>query len=114
MGGQTVKAPGTFYLRQVISSVDYAAGNDLCDYLHGFLNYQIEHHNLLPNLPMLSYQRAHPRVQLICAKYGVPFIKQSCFKRIVKNFQLMVVGDISMRKFPLEYEFHDDLSTTSE
>ena len=105
-------ASGTFYLRQVISSVDYAAGNDLCDYLHGFLNYQIEHH-LWPNLSMLSYQRAHPRVQLICAKYGVPFIKQSCFKRTAKTIQLMV-GDISMRKYPLEYECQDDLSTNSE
>eukprot|EP00521_Asterionellopsis_glacialis_P005245 CAMPEP_0195269808 /NCGR_PEP_ID=MMETSP0706-20130129/13981_1 /TAXON_ID=33640 /ORGANISM="Asterionellopsis glacialis, Strain CCMP134" /LENGTH=361 /DNA_ID=CAMNT_0040324971 /DNA_START=91 /DNA_END=1172 /DNA_ORIENTATION=- len=35
---------GSFYLRQVLASVDFDMGNDLVDFMHGWLNYQIEHH----------------------------------------------------------------------
>ena len=56
---------GEFYLRQIISSVNFSAGSDLIDFPHGFLNYQIEHH-LFPNLSMLSYRRAMPKVKEIC------------------------------------------------
>merc|ERR1719356_1148716 len=50
---------GSFYLRQVLASVDFNTGSDLNDFLHGYLNYQIEHH-LWPSLSMLSYQRSQP------------------------------------------------------
>merc|ERR1711966_629282 len=46
---------GSFYLRQILSSTNFRTGSDLNDFLHGYLNYQIEHH-LWPNLSMLSYQ----------------------------------------------------------
>ena len=36
----------TFYLRQVVSSANFAAGTDCIDFFHGWLNYQIEHHLL--------------------------------------------------------------------
>lgn len=35
---------GSFYLRQVLASVDFWTGSDLNDFMHGYLNYQIEHH----------------------------------------------------------------------
>jgi hypothetical protein len=35
---------GSFYLRQVLASVDFWTGSDINDFLHGYLNYQIEHH----------------------------------------------------------------------
>eukprot|EP00568_Trieres_chinensis_P012876 CAMPEP_0183295570 /NCGR_PEP_ID=MMETSP0160_2-20130417/3474_1 /TAXON_ID=2839 ORGANISM="Odontella Sinensis, Strain Grunow 1884" /NCGR_SAMPLE_ID=MMETSP0160_2 /ASSEMBLY_ACC=CAM_ASM_000250 /LENGTH=435 /DNA_ID=CAMNT_0025457075 /DNA_START=95 /DNA_END=1402 /DNA_ORIENTATION=- len=93
---------GSFYLRQVLASVDFAYGTDLVDFLHGYLNYQIEHH-LWPSLSMLSYQRAAPRVREICDKHGVPYIKQNVFWRVKKTVDIMV-GDASMRWFPEEYE----------
>lgn len=34
----------SFYVRQIVGSANYACGNDLIDFSHGFLNYQIEHH----------------------------------------------------------------------
>ena len=34
----------SFYVRQIVGSANYAAGNDPIDFAHGFLNYQIEHH----------------------------------------------------------------------
>ena len=58
----------SFYMRQVTSSVNFATGDgrgghghaaDCVDFLHGWLNYQIEHH-LWPDLSMLTYQKAKP------------------------------------------------------
>ena len=79
----------TFYLRQVISSADYNAGTDFVDYLHGWLNYQVEHH-IWPNLSMLSYQKAAPEVKAICAKHGVPYVQQNVFKRLKETADIMV------------------------
>jgi len=93
---------GSFYLRQVIASVDFAYGTDLTDFLHGWLNYQIEHH-LWPNLSMLSYQKAAPEVKKICEKYGVPYIQENVFWRVKKTVDIMV-GNANMRWFPESYE----------
>jgi hypothetical protein len=93
---------GSFYLRQVIASVNFDAGDDYTDFLHGWLNYQIEHH-LWPNLSMLSYQRSQPTVKAICAKYGVPYIQENVFIRLYKTVQIMV-GRADMRSFPVQYE----------
>ena len=35
---------GSFYVRQVVGSVNYKTGTDPIDFAHGWLNYQIEHH----------------------------------------------------------------------
>merc|ERR1712070_258723 len=74
---------GTFYLRQVISSANFRTGGDLNDFMHGWLNYQVEHH-LWPQLSMLSYQRAQPIVASICKKHGVPYIQENVFWRLHK------------------------------
>jgi len=44
-----------FYLRVVIGSANFKTGLDANDFMHGWLNYQIEHH-MFPDLSMLSYQ----------------------------------------------------------
>ena len=93
---------GSFYLRQVLASVDMSYGNDVVDFLHGWLNYQIEHH-LWPNLSMLKYQQSAPRVREICAKYGVPYVKENSFIRVKKTVDIMV-GNSSMIWFPESYE----------
>jgi fatty acid desaturase len=93
---------GSFCLRQVLASVDYDYGSDLVDFLHGYLNYQVEHH-LWPNLSMRSYQKAAPRVRDICGKYGVPYVQHNVFYRLKKTVEIMV-GTTSMRQFPLHYE----------
>lgn len=92
----------SFFVRQVVASVDFDMGTDLVDFLHGFLNYQIEHH-LWPNLSMLSYQKAAPLVREICDKHGVPYIKENVFWRVKKTVDIMV-GKSSMREFPEEFE----------
>lgn len=83
-----------FYLRQVIGSVNYPGGTDLQDFLHGWLNYQIEHH-LWPDLTMLQYRHLQPKVQALCERYGVPYVQENVFKRLWQTLQIMV-GHISM------------------
>ena len=93
---------GTFYLRQVISSVDFWCGGDVNDFLHGFLNYQIEHH-CWPDLSMRSYQKGHPLLKEICKRHGVPWVQEDCFTRTKKTLDIMV-GKSSMRQYPIEWE----------
>ncbi len=78
-----------FYARQVMGSVNYETGGDLRDFLHGFLNYQIEHH-VFPDLPMRRYQQIQPRVKAICEKYGVPYVQEGVFKRAKRLVDIMV------------------------
>lgn len=93
---------GSFYLRQVLASVDFWTGSDINDFLHGYLNYQIEHH-MWPSLSMLSYKRSQPLVKALCKKHGVPYVQENVFKRLKKTVDIMT-GASSMRWFPEEYE----------
>jgi len=78
-----------FILRAVLGSTAYWAGNDVIDYLHGYLNYQGEHHSF-PELSPLHYQRLHPAFKAVCAKHGVPYIQESVFLRTKKTMDIMV------------------------
>jgi len=93
---------GSFYLRQILASVNFWTGSDINDFLHGFLNYQIEHH-LWPNLSMRSYQKAAPLVRVICMKHNVPYVQENVFRRVWKTVQIMV-GATSMKRFPTKFE----------
>ncbi len=74
---------GEFYLRQIVGSVNYRCCGDINDILHGWLNYQIEHH-VWPDLTLRQYQRAQPRLKALCAKYGIPYVQESVFRRFRK------------------------------
>ena len=89
-----------FFVRQVVGSVNYATGNDVIDFLQGFLNYQIEHH-LWPDLPARKYQQYQPRVKAICEKHGVPYVQESLFRRARKLVDIMV-GKTAMRTMATE------------
>jgi hypothetical protein len=82
--------------------VDFWTGSDINDFMHGYLNYQIEHH-LWPSLSMLSYKRSQPLVKAICKKHGVPYVQENVFKRVKKTIDIMT-GSSSMRWFPADYE----------
>jgi fatty acid desaturase len=90
------KGKGEYYLRQILGSVNYKTGTDVNDFLHGWLNYQIEHH-LWPDLPLNQYQYAQPKVEAVCKKHGIPYRQQSVFKRLLKAIDIMV-GRTSMLK----------------
>ena len=72
-----------FYVRQVLGSANFATGGDLNDFLHGFLNYQIEHH-LWPDLPPRAYQRIQPKVKAVCEKHGVPYVQEPLRRRLAQ------------------------------
>ncbi len=83
------KSQGEYYLRQIMGSVNYNTGSDFIDFLHGFLNYQVEHH-LFPNMPHSFYQKMQPIVKDICKKHNLEYRQESVFKRIVMTIDLMV------------------------
>jgi fatty acid desaturase len=82
-------------LRQVVGSTNYACGDERTDFLHLYLNYQIEHH-LWPDLPMLRYREVQPKVKALCEKYGIPYVQESVFTRIRKMLAV-AVGKTSMK-----------------
>lgn len=80
---------GQWYLRQILGSSNIKGGR-LLHLLSGNLSHQVEHH-LYPDLPASRYIEIAPKVQAVCAKYGVPyntghFIPQlmTVFKRIAR------------------------------
>ncbi|MFN4151978.1 MAG: fatty acid desaturase, partial [Candidatus Sericytochromatia bacterium] len=84
-----------FFVRQVSGSVNYKTGGDFNDFLHGWLNYQIEHH-VFPDIPMLKYQQYQNRIKEICEKYNIPYVQESIFTRFRKCVDIMV-GKTSMK-----------------
>ena len=87
---------GDFYLRQITGSVNYTNGGEIIDYFHGYLNYQIEHH-LFPDMTMGSYRKMAPKVQAICQKHGVNYIKENVLIRLKKTVDVFV-GTASMKQ----------------
>ena len=85
---------GAWVLRQILSSTNFRTGGDLNDFLHGWLNYQIEHH-IWPNLSPRQYQRAQPLVRAACERFGVPYTQESVFTRLKKTVSVMI-GDADM------------------
>ncbi len=84
-----------FYVRQIVGTANYRCGGDLNDFMHGWLNYQIEHH-LWPDLSMRQYRQAQPRVKAVCQKYGIPYVQESLFTRFFKLWKILL-GVESMR-----------------
>lgn len=90
------KGRGEYYFRQVVGSANYRTGGDVNDFLHGFLNYQIEHH-LWPELSMRAYQKAQPEVVELCRKHGLPYLQESVFTRAWRAIQVMVGNESMLR-----------------
>ncbi len=84
-----VETKAEFYFRQVVGSVNYSCGNEVVDIMHGYNNYQIEHH-LWPDLPMNKYRELQPKVEKLCAKYGIPYKKDSVWVRSKKLLDVML------------------------
>ncbi|MEM6925653.1 MAG: fatty acid desaturase [Myxococcota bacterium] len=83
-----------FYRRQVVGSTNFRTGGFVNDFLHGWLNYQIEHH-LFPDLPMSTLTRLQPEVKALCERHGVTYIQESVFTRLRKTVAI-AVGDAHM------------------
>jgi fatty acid desaturase len=62
---------GGWYKAQIEAAHNYAVP-DVISRLCGALDYQIEHH-LFPKLPPNRLRQIAPKIQEICARYGVPY-----------------------------------------
>lgn len=91
---ESANTKSEFFLRQITGSANFKTGGDVNDFLHGWLNYQIEHH-LWPDLPASQYQILQPQVKALCEKYGIPYVQESVWKRLKKTVDVMV-GNRSM------------------
>lgn len=83
-------------VRQVLGSANYATGTELLDYAQLWLNYQIEHH-LFPDLPMLRYREIQPKVEALCAKYGIPYVQEGVLTRL-KKMLAVAIGAADMKR----------------
>ena len=71
---------GGWYLRQILGSCNITGG-PLFHVMSGNLSHQIEHH-LFPDMPSNRYPEVAPRVEAVCAKYGVPYNKGSFARQL--------------------------------
>jgi fatty acid desaturase len=78
-----------FYLQSVLGTINYRAGGDANDILHGWTNYQVEHH-LWPSLTLLQYRVARPQVVAICRRNGIPYREAGIISRYLKTAQLFM------------------------
>jgi len=78
-----------FYAQSVLGTVNYRCGGDIRDFLHGWTNYQIEHH-LWPTATLRQYQLIHPAVVRLCRQCGVPYREGQVFLRYMKMSRLFV------------------------
>lgn len=86
-----------WYLRQIRGSSNFTGGKIL-HFLSGNLSHQIEHH-LFPDMPANRYAEVAPKVQAICAEYGVNYNSQSFLKQF---------ATVWMRLFKLSVPQHQD------
>lgn len=85
---QHFKTQEDFVKRQILSSCNFSTGGFWNDYLHGYLNYQIEHH-LFPDLPISQYVKLQPKVKKICEKYNFTYLQEPLSKRVKKLFAII-------------------------
>jgi fatty acid desaturase len=71
---------GGFYLRQVLGSCNITGG-PLFHLMSGNLSHQIEHH-LFPDMPSNRYPEVAPRVEAVCARFGIPYNKGSFARQL--------------------------------
>ncbi len=81
-------------LRQLFGTANYRTGGTLRDVLHGYLNYQIEHH-VWPRLAPAQLVRSQPRLAALCARHGMPYLQQSVWRRIAAMVRNVVGGTTS-------------------
>jgi fatty acid desaturase len=84
-----------FYLRGLLGSCNFKTGGNLNNLLHGYLNYQIEHH-IYPNESALFYEKLQPQLKMLCRELNLPYIQESVWLRLYKTIQI-IIGNTSMK-----------------
>jgi fatty acid desaturase len=76
---------GGWYLRQTLGSCNITGG-PLFHVMSGNLSHQIEHH-LFPDMPSNHYPKVAPRVQALCARFGIPYNQGSFSRQLGTTFR---------------------------
>jgi fatty acid desaturase len=90
---------GGWYARQIMGSCNIRGGR-LFRVLSGHLGHQIEHH-LFPDMPSNRYPEIAPRVQALCARYGVPYNSGSLVRQLGTTIYAIVRFAFPARPTPL-------------
>ena len=80
---------GEFFLQSIVGTVNYRWPGGFGSFLHGWTNYQVEHH-LWPSATLLQYSKARPQVRAICAQHGVPYREEPVLRRYAKTARLFM------------------------
>lgn len=90
------KGKAELALRQIVGSVDFRTGGFWNDLLHGYLNYQIEHH-VWPDLSMRQLAMVQPKLRDLCRRSGVPYVQEPVTRRVVLLLRIMLGLDTMLR-----------------
>jgi fatty acid desaturase len=80
--------------RAIIGSTNYPQNGFFSDFLHGYLNYQIEHH-IFPDKTPYFYEQFAPKVREICQKHNVPYVSGNVWERFLETRKI-ILGDAEM------------------
>jgi linoleoyl-CoA desaturase len=86
---------GDWYIRQISGSSNLT-GRRWFHVLTGHLSHQIEHH-LFPDMPAHRYPEVAPKVQALCAKYGLHYNTGSLFKQYLTVMKRILVNTLPPR-----------------
>jgi len=86
---------GDWYIRQISGSSNLT-GWRWFHVLTGHLSHQIEHH-LFPDMPAHRYPEVAPKVQALCAKYGLLYNTGSLFKQYATVMQRILINTLPPR-----------------
>jgi linoleoyl-CoA desaturase len=73
---------GEWYVRQMMGSANLTGG-PLFHLMSGNLSFQIEHH-LFPDLPSNRYSEISPKVQALCAEFGIEYTTGPLWKQYLQ------------------------------
>jgi fatty acid desaturase len=86
---------GDWYIRQISGSSNLTGGRWF-HVLTGHLSHQIEHH-LFPDMPAHRYPEVAPKVQALCAKYGLHYNTGSLLKQYLTVMKRILVNTLPPR-----------------
>ncbi|WP_380165198.1 fatty acid desaturase family protein [Jannaschia sp. R86511] len=79
---------GEWYLRQMMGSANIR-GSKAMHVMTGNLSHQIEHH-LFPDMPSNRYAQIAPRIQDICARYGISYTTGTLPQQVASAWRQVV------------------------
>jgi linoleoyl-CoA desaturase len=90
--------PDDFFVHQLKTTANFAAGNPVAGFLFGGLNHQVEHH-LFPRVCHVHYPALSPIVRQCAAEFGVPYHEHPTFRAALAS-HARVLRDVGHASAP--------------